>query len=114
MQAYRLAALSHAYPADFCQDGSAFIAAIVAAGLRDGSGIRGACAERLRQPDSASGEVMRASITAAIGQPGKPVTTASSGRYHASGQQRVACDARETVPAALRRVPRCDGTKGTT
>jgi ADP-ribosylglycohydrolase len=43
MQAYRLAALIHTYPADFCQDGSAFIAATVAAGLRDGSGIRGVC-----------------------------------------------------------------------
>lgn len=101
MQAYRLAALLHTYPVDFCQDGAAFVAAAVAAGLRDGSGIGDACAEGLRQLDSASGEVMRAAITAAIGLAGQVSDYRDfRARYYASGQQRVACDARETVPAA--------------
>jgi ADP-ribosylglycohydrolase len=101
MQAYRLAGLIHTYPVDFCQDGSAFIAATVAAGLRDGSEIGDSCAEGLRQLDSASGEVMRAAITAAIQLAGQASDYRDfRARYSASGQQRVACDARETVPAA--------------
>ena len=101
MQAYRLAALVHTYPVDFCQDGSAFMAATVAAGLRDCSGIRDACAEGLRQLDSASGEVMRAAISAAIGLAGQADDYREfRARYYASGRERVACDARETVPAA--------------
>jgi ADP-ribosylglycohydrolase len=101
LQAYRLAALIHTYPVDFCQDGSAFIAAAVAAGMKDGSGIWDSCAAGLRHLDSASGEIMRAAITAAV----RLAEQASDyrdfrARYHASGRQRVACDARETVPAA--------------
>jgi ADP-ribosylglycohydrolase len=101
MQAYRLAALIHTYPVDFCQDGSAFVAATVAAGLRDGSEIRDACTEGLRQLDSTSGEVMRAAIRAAIELAGQASDYRDfRARYYAWGRQRVACDARETVPAA--------------
>jgi ADP-ribosylglycohydrolase len=101
MQAYRLAGLIHTYPVDFCQDGAAFVAATVAAGLRDGSRIRDSCAEGLRHLDSASGEVMREAITAAIRLAGQADDYRDfRARYYASGSQRVACDARETVPAA--------------
>ena len=100
-QAYRLAALIHTYPVNFCQDGSAFVAAAVAAGFRDGSAIGDSCAEGLRHLDSASGEVMRAAITAAIRLAGQADDYRDfRARYHASARQRVACDARETVPAA--------------
>jgi len=101
MQAYRLAALIHAYPVDFCQDGAAFVAATVAAGLKDDTTISEACAEGLGQLDSASGEVMRELIASAIelaGQAGDYHEFRA--RYHASAHQPEACDARETVPAA--------------
>jgi ADP-ribosylglycohydrolase len=101
VQAYRLAALIHAYPVDFCQDGAAFVAATVAAGLRDGTTIFAACEEGLRQLDWASGEVMRTLIAFAIelaGQAGDYREFRT--RYHASARQPDACDARETVPAA--------------
>jgi ADP-ribosylglycohydrolase len=65
-QAYRLAGLIHGQPVDFCQDGAAFVAATIAAGLRDGSAIEEACAEGLMHLDAASGEVMRTAIAAVI------------------------------------------------
>jgi ADP-ribosylglycohydrolase len=101
LQAYRLAALIHTYPVDFCQDGAAFVAATVAAGLRDGTTISAACEEGMRHLDSASGASMRALITSAIklaGQAGDYHEFRT--RYHASAHQPDACDARETVPAA--------------
>lgn len=101
MQAYRLAALIHAYPVDFCQDGAAFVAATVAGGLRDSTTISAACAEGLRQLDSASGEVMRALIASAIELAGQAGDYREfRARYHAMAHQPDACDARETVPAA--------------
>jgi ADP-ribosylglycohydrolase len=101
MQAYRLAALIHTYPVDFCQDGAAFVAATVAAGLRDSATISEACEEGLRQLDSASGEAMRALIASAIELAGEAGDYREfRTRYHASAHQPDACDARETVPAA--------------
>ena len=101
MQACRLAALIHTYPVDFCQDGAAFVAATVAAGLRDGATISAACEEGLRQLDSASAEVMRALIASAIELAGQAGDYREfRARYHASAHQPDACDARETVPAA--------------
>jgi ADP-ribosylglycohydrolase len=101
MQAYRLAGLIHSYPVDFCQDGAAFVAATVAAGLRDGTTISAACEEGLRQLDSASGEIMRALISSAIELAGQAGDYRDfRARYHASAHQRDACDSRETVPAA--------------
>jgi ADP-ribosylglycohydrolase len=101
IQAYRLAALIHTYPVDFCQDGAAFVAATVAAGLRDGYTISEACEEGLRQLDSASGEAMRALIASAIELAGEAGDYREfRARYHASAHQPDACDARETVPAA--------------
>lgn len=101
MQAYRLAALIHTYPVDFCQDGAAFVAATVAAGLRDGTAISEACEEGLRHLDSASGETMRTLIASAIEMAGQAGDYREfRARYHAAAHQPDACDARETVPAA--------------
>jgi ADP-ribosylglycohydrolase len=101
LQAYRLAGLIHTHPVDFCQDGAAFVAATVAAGLRDGSAIADACAAGVRHLDPASGEVMRTSIAAAIELAGEAADYRDfRARYHAMARQSVACDSRETVPAA--------------
>jgi ADP-ribosylglycohydrolase len=101
MQAYRLAALIHTHPVDFCQDGAAFVAATVAAGLRDGTTISAACTEGLRELDSASGEIMRELVASAIELAGQAGDYRDfRARYHASAHQPDACDARETVPAA--------------
>jgi ADP-ribosylglycohydrolase len=101
MQAYRLATLIHTHPVDFCQDGAAFVAATVAAGFSDGATISAACAEGLRQLDSASGGTMRGLIESAIElarQTGDYHEFRA--RYHATSHQPIACDSRETVPAA--------------
>jgi ADP-ribosylglycohydrolase len=101
MQAYRLAALIHTYPVDFCQDGAVFVAATVAAGLRDGTAISEACEDGLRHMDSASGETMRTLIASAIEMAGRAGDYREfRAHYHASAHQSEACDARETVPAA--------------
>ena len=101
LQAYRIAALIHTHPVDFCQDGAAFVAATVAAGLRDATGISEACAEGLRHLDSASGVVMREAIAAAIDLARQAGDYREfRARYHATARQPVACDSRETVPAA--------------
>jgi ADP-ribosylglycohydrolase len=101
MQAYRLAALIHTQPVDFCQDGAAFVAATVAAGLSDGTTIAPACAEGLRHLDSASGETMRGLIESAIELAGQTGDYREfRARYHATAHQPIACDSRETVPAA--------------
>jgi ADP-ribosylglycohydrolase len=101
-QAYAVAALIHVGEVDFCQDAAAAIAAGVAAALRPDTGVAEACAEALAVLQSSSGSLMRELISAAATLAGE-----ASGyedfrdRYIARFRQPIACDSRETVPAAF-------------
>jgi ADP-ribosylglycohydrolase len=101
-QAYSLAALIHVGEVDFCQDAAAAVAAGVAAGVRPGTGTDDARAEALAALHPVSGEPMRELILAAVSLAGE-----ASGyeefreRYLERFAQDIACDSRETVPAAF-------------
>lgn len=101
-QAYTLAALIHVGEVDFCQDAAAAVAAGVAAGLRPGTGVDDACAEALSALHPVSGAPMRELIGEAVS-----LAEEASGyeefreRYLERFGQRIACDSRETVPAAF-------------
>jgi ADP-ribosylglycohydrolase len=101
-QAYAVAALIHVGEADFCQDAAAAVAAAVAAGMRPGPGVADACAEALASLHPVSGSPMRELIAEAITEAGE-----ASGyevfrrRYGARFGRPIACDSRETVPAAF-------------
>jgi ADP-ribosylglycohydrolase len=101
-QAYGLAALIHVGEVEFCQDAAAAIAAAVAAGLRADTGVAEACAEAIAVLHPVSGAPMRELIAAAV-----TLADEASGydefreRYLARFQQPIACDSRETVPAAF-------------
>jgi ADP-ribosylglycohydrolase len=101
-QAYGLAALIHVGEVDFCQDAAAAVAAAVAAGLRPGSTVDGACTEALTVLHPVSGATMRELITEAVGLAGE-VTGYEEyrDRYHARFRRDIVCDSRETVPAAF-------------
>jgi ADP-ribosylglycohydrolase len=101
-QAYALAALIHVGEVDFCQDGAAAMAAAVAVGVRPDTDVGVARAEALAALHPTSGAVMRDLIAAAVAQ-----ASEADGyeefreRYHAAFRQWIACDSRETVPAAF-------------
>jgi ADP-ribosylglycohydrolase len=101
-QAYALAALIHVGEVDFCQDGAAAVAAAVAAGVRPDTDVGDACAEALAALHPVSGAPMRDLISAAVA-----LAEEAAGyeefreRYHAGFRQQIACDSRETVPAAF-------------
>jgi ADP-ribosylglycohydrolase len=101
-QAYALAALIHVGEVDFCQDGAAAVAAAVAAGVRPDTDVGDACAEALAALHPASGTQMRDLISAAVAQAEEAAGYEEfRERYHAGFQQQIACDSRETVPAAF-------------
>ena len=101
-QAYALAALIHVGDVDFCQDAAAAIAAAVAAGLRPGTGIAEARAEALAALQPASGAVMRDLIADAVAEAGDASGYEAFRRgYGARFGRPIACDSRETVPAAF-------------
>jgi ADP-ribosylglycohydrolase len=101
-QAYALAALIHVGDVDFCQDAAAAIAAAVAAALRPGTSMTDACSIAMEVLHPISALPMRTLIVGAL-----RLAEESGGyeefrdRYHASHQQTIFCDSRETVPAAL-------------
>lgn len=101
-QAYALAALIHVGEVDFCQDGAAAVAAAVAAGVRPDSDVADACAEALAALHPTSGAEMRDLIAAAVSMAGEASEYEGfRDRYHSGFRQQIACDSRETVPAAF-------------
>jgi ADP-ribosylglycohydrolase len=101
-QAYALAALIHVGEVDFCQDGAAAVAAAVAAGVRPDSDVGEACAEALAALHPASGTQMRDLISTAVDEANDVAGYEEfRERYHAGFRQEIACDSRETVPAAF-------------
>jgi ADP-ribosylglycohydrolase len=101
-QAYALAALIHVGEVDFCQDAAAAVAAAVAAGIRPGTGVDDARAEALSALHAVSGAPMRELIRDAVS-----LAEGASGyeefreRYLERFARPIACDSRETVPAAF-------------
>ena len=101
-QAYALAALIHVGEVDFCQDGAAAVAAGVAAGLRAGAEVGDVYEEAMAALHPTSGEEMRGLIAAAVDLAREAGSYEGfRDRYHAGFRQRIACDSRETVPAAF-------------
>lgn len=101
-QAYALAGLIHVGEVDFCQDAAAAIAAAVATGLRPGASVADVLAEALAVLHPTSGTPMRELISDAVAE----AEDASSyeefrERYLRRFRQPIACDSRETVPAAF-------------
>jgi ADP-ribosylglycohydrolase len=102
VQAYALGALIHVGEVDYCQDAAAAVAAAVAVGVRPGTRIRDACAEALAVLHPVSGESMRELIAAAVALAGQVAGYEEfRERYLARFRQSIACDSRETVPAAF-------------
>lgn len=101
-QAYALAALIHTGEVDFCQDAAAAVAAAVAAGVRPDARVGDACAEALAVIHPASGASMRDRISEAMALAGEVAAYEEfRDRYRAGFRQHIACDSRETVPAAF-------------
>jgi ADP-ribosylglycohydrolase len=101
-QAYALAALIHVGEVDFCQDAAAAVAAAVASGIRPEARMEDASAEALAALHPTSGEAMRELISDAIDLAGKASDYEDfRERYFARFSRRIACDSRETVPAAF-------------
>lgn len=109
-QAYSLSALIHVGEVDFCQDAAAAIAAAVAAGLRPGTGMDQARAEALAALRPASGALMRDLIAEVVTEAGDASGYETFRRGYAARFGRpIACDSRETVPAAFALATLADG-----
>jgi ADP-ribosylglycohydrolase len=101
-RAYALAALIHVGDVDFCQDAAAAIAAGVAAGLRPDATVADAAGEAMAALHPTSGDPMRRAIEDAIALAGESREYRQfRERYLSRFRRRIACDARETVPAAF-------------
>lgn len=101
-QAYALASLIHVGDVDFCQDAAAAVAAAVAVGMRPGVGVRDAFDEALAALHPVSGAQMRDLISEAVALTGEASGyEAFRERYLARFRRDIACDSRETVPAAF-------------
>ncbi|WP_375783705.1 ADP-ribosylglycohydrolase family protein [Bradyrhizobium sp. Pha-3] len=101
-QAMEIASLLHVTDLAFCQDGAAAIAAAVAEALMPeatvGSTLQASTAHLKRW----SGKEMLSLITAALELAGETADYKMfRERYHAKFRRQIACDSRETVPAAL-------------
>jgi ADP-ribosylglycohydrolase len=102
VQAMEIASLLHVTDAAFCQDGAAAIAAAVAEALMPDATIDSVLRASTAYLKPWSGEEMLQLIAAALelaGETGDYRTFRA--RYHNKFRQRIACDSRETVPAAL-------------
>jgi ADP-ribosylglycohydrolase len=109
-QAYTLASLIHVGEVDFCQDAAAAVAAAVAAGMRPGTEVDEARAEALAALHPVSGGPMRELILAAVSLVGEASGYEEfRGRYLERFGRRIACDSRETVPAAFALATMADG-----
>jgi ADP-ribosylglycohydrolase len=112
-QAYDLAALIHVGDVDFCQDAAAAVAAAVATGLRPGTSVTGARDEALAALRPVSGSQMRESIVDAVAEAERaPGYEAFRRGYVARFGRPIACDSRETVPAAFALVALAGGDLG--
>jgi ADP-ribosylglycohydrolase len=101
-QAYALAALIHVGEVDFCQDAAAAVAAAVASGIRPDARVDDVVVDALAALHPASGEEMHELISDAVALARKvPDRDEFRERYLARFARRIACDARETVPAAF-------------
>jgi ADP-ribosylglycohydrolase len=113
MQAMEIASLIHVTDVAFCQDGAAAIAAVVAEALTPEATVDSILKASIAHLKPWSGEEMRSLITAALEL---AVETgdykAFREHYHGKFRQRIACDSRETVPAALAIVRLARGDPG--
>jgi ADP-ribosylglycohydrolase len=100
-QAYSLAALIHVGDVDFCQDAAAAVAAAVAAGLRPGTTVADAITEAMAVLHPTSGAAMRDLISDAVAQAGRASGYEDLRERLTRFQRPIACDSRETVPAAF-------------
>ena len=108
--AYSVASLIHVGEVDFCQDAAAAVAAAVAGGLRPGTTALQACRTALTTLRPTSGAPMRELIHTAVTLAGDVAGYDEfRTRYHAEFRRRVACDSRETVPAAFGLAVLADG-----
>jgi ADP-ribosylglycohydrolase len=101
-QAMEIASLIHVTDVAFCQDGAAAIAAAVAEALTPAATVDSVLNASIAYLKPWSGKEMRSLIIAALELAGEAGDYKSfRKRYHGRFRQRIACDSRETVPAAL-------------
>jgi ADP-ribosylglycohydrolase len=112
-QAMELASLIHVTDVAFCQDGAAAVAAAVAEALVPGATVESVLKASIAHLKPWSGEEMRSLIAAALDLANEAGDyEAFRERYHGKFRQRIACDSRETVPAALAIVRLAQGDPG--
>lgn len=100
-QAYEVAALTHQGEVDFCRDAAAAVAAAIAAGLRPNAGVAEAIGEAIGGLHPTSGAQMRALIERALTLAGGSDFEQFRDRFRSEFLRPIACDSRETVPAAF-------------
>jgi ADP-ribosylglycohydrolase len=112
-QAMEIASLIHVTDMAFCQDGAAAIAAAVAEALVAGSTVDAVLKASTSHIKPWSGGEMLSLITAAqeLSRAAGDYKTFRE-RYHQKFRQPIACDSRETVPAALAIVRLAKGDPG--
>lgn len=112
-QAMEIASLIHVTDVAFCQDGAAAIAAAVAEALTPTATVDSVLKASIAYLKPWSGQEMCSLITAALELAGDVGDyKAFRARYHGRFRQRIACDSRETVPAALAIVHLAGGEPG--
>jgi ADP-ribosylglycohydrolase len=101
-QAMEIASLIHVTNLAFCQDGAAAIAAAVAEALMPEATVDSVLKASTAYLKPWSGKEMLALVAAALELAGETGDyKVFRERYHDKFLQRIACDSRETVPAAL-------------
>ena len=112
-QAMEIASLIHVTHMAFCQDGAAAIAAAIAEALVEGSTVDAVLTASTSYLKPWSGGEMVSLIVAAqdLAQAAGDYGTFREG-YHRKFRQPIACDSRETVPAALAIVRLAKGDPG--
>ena len=112
-QAMEIASLIHVTDVGFCQDGAAAVAAAVAEALISDATVDSVLQASIAYLKPWSGEEMRSLIIAAQELAGEARDyKAFRESYHGKFRQRIACDSRETVPAALAIVRLARGDPG--
>ncbi|MCG8547676.1 MAG: ADP-ribosylglycohydrolase family protein [Alphaproteobacteria bacterium] len=101
-QAIEIASLLHVGDVGFCQDGAAAVAAAVAASLSPGATVDGVLQAASDNIKPWSGAEMRTLVSEALALARDTQDfKAFRASYHRSFRRAIACDSRETVPAAL-------------
>jgi ADP-ribosylglycohydrolase len=109
-QAYALAGLIHVGEVDFCQDAAAAMAAAVAVGLRPGTSVADVRNEALMALHPTSGAPMLELIRDAVAEAEDASDYAKFRETYLKHFRRpIACDSRETVPAAFALMTLADG-----